>query len=410
MQESVGYALTEGTRASIQSVDLTAASRVPAKAVLILDREDRAPSEAWRAHLRGLGATVERLTLPGYVEMMLDPHHAQPPTAMLEVFRGWLDREMPRAATEVRAVPVSSMALRVAPGVLEEPVFLEETQTVFGMVSRPDGGAAPRRAIVLVNSGALHHTGPNRLWVRLARRWAARGALVLRVDLAGIGDSAPWPGGAENVVYPAEHDRSLVAVMHYLRAAGLATVHGAGVCSGAYHLVKAAGAGHPFTSVVAINPLVFYWKDGMSLDYPRHLVAETAAQHKRSMLQWDKWRKLLTGGVDLIALANVWGRHAARSATAWSRNLARMTGRPLVEDVGADIGAIVRRGVALHFVFSEGEPGEGLLRSGGGWALERMTRTGAVRIDHLQGPDHTFTPMWTQDVLAALLETDFGLA
>ena len=45
--------------------------------------------------------------------------------------------------------------------------------------------------------------GPHRLYVPLARDWAARGHHVLRYDLGGIGDSAPPPGAADNIAYPA---------------------------------------------------------------------------------------------------------------------------------------------------------------------------------------------------------------
>ena len=42
---------------------------------------------------------------------------------------------------------------------------------------------------VLLNAGALRRIGPNRTWVELSRRWAARGVPTVRMDLEGIGDS-----------------------------------------------------------------------------------------------------------------------------------------------------------------------------------------------------------------------------
>ena len=73
-------------------------------------------------------------------------------------------------------------------------------------------GFSPRRvdgarregapSIVLLNTGFEYHVGPHRLYVPLARDWAARGHLVLRFDLGGIGDSAPPPGAPDNVAYP----------------------------------------------------------------------------------------------------------------------------------------------------------------------------------------------------------------
>ena len=48
-----------------------------------------------------------------------------------------------------------------------------------------------RPAVVLLNSGILHHVGANRLHVQLARRLASRGFTSLRFDFSGLGDSEP---------------------------------------------------------------------------------------------------------------------------------------------------------------------------------------------------------------------------
>ena len=44
---------------------------------------------------------------------------------------------------------------------------------------------------VLLNAGLIHHIGPNRIYVKLARQIAALGIVALRFDLSGIGDSLP---------------------------------------------------------------------------------------------------------------------------------------------------------------------------------------------------------------------------
>ena len=43
--------------------------------------------------------------------------------------------------------------------------------------------------MLFVNAGPQRRTGPNRMWVEAARRWAAAGVPSLRIDLSGIGDS-----------------------------------------------------------------------------------------------------------------------------------------------------------------------------------------------------------------------------
>lgn len=63
-----------------------------------------------------------------------------------------------------------------------------------GVLHGTDAGV--RECVVLFNAGAIHRTGPFRLYVALARRLARLGFPVLRVDQPGIGDAiarAPQP-------------------------------------------------------------------------------------------------------------------------------------------------------------------------------------------------------------------------
>ena len=53
-----------------------------------------------------------------------------------------------------------------------------------------------------MNAGSIHRVGPNRSFVRMARRFADLGYPVLRMDLSGIGDSPAPAGCVENLPYP----------------------------------------------------------------------------------------------------------------------------------------------------------------------------------------------------------------
>lgn len=410
MQESVGFAITDATRDALLAVDLLQADAAPATRVLILDREDRPPSVAWAEHLRTRGADVVSQRLPGYLEMMLDPHNAVPPTAMLDAFRAWLVTGITASATVVERTRETTPAVARWDGVEESVVFLDADRRTIGVVTRPVAAARSGVAVLLLNSGAIHHVGPNRLYVALARRWAARGAVVMRLDLAGLGESLPWPGVPENVVYTPSHLREVASAIAHLRdREGATSVRATGICSGAYHAFKSAVAGAGLDVVVLVNPLVFFWKDGMSLDYPSHLVVEAAAQYKRSMFQREKWKKLLTGGVDLRAIAEVGSRHVASIAAGWSRNIGRSVGLAMTDDVGTELRAATRRGTRVRFVFADGEPGEDLLRTGAGWALRTLEAAGRVRIAMLHGPDHTFSARWAQDALARVLDQELEI-
>jgi len=413
--ESVGFVITEETRAALGAVDLLGLERRPAARVLLLDRDDLPPNDRFAARLRELGggAEVDHRRVPGYAGMMLDPHDAVVPGEMVRAVSAWLDRQVPAAGAGTPPAPTSPAAagpVPVAPGVTETADFLDGTRTLFGIVTAPAAATSPTRAIVLLNAGAVNRIGPNRLYVELARRWAGRGHLVLRFDQAGIGDSPPWPGEEENIVYSPSAVRDLeCALQHLAERRGIATSRALGLCSGAYHAFKAAAQGLAVERVVIINPLVFFWKPGMSLAYPAYHVSDAAAHYRRSLVRLTTWKKLFTGKVDVTGFAQVMARRVAFLAGGILRDLARRVGRPMAEDLGVELQTAARRGIGMRFVFATGDPGEDLLRSQAGSSVRRLLREGRLSIRRIDGPNHTFTPVWSHAVLTEALEEELDV-
>jgi pimeloyl-ACP methyl ester carboxylesterase len=66
--------------------------------------------------------------------------------------------------------------------------LLGKSASSIGILSRP-AGEARDVAVIFLNSGLLHRTGPFRLYVEIARRLADAGFACLRIDQAGKGDS-----------------------------------------------------------------------------------------------------------------------------------------------------------------------------------------------------------------------------
>ena len=139
----------------------------------------------------------------------------------------------------------------------------------------------------------------------------------------------------------------------------------------------------------------------MSLAYPAHKVAEAAGRYRRSILEVAKWKKFLSGRVDVAAFAQVIARRVAILAVSRLRDFRRSLGKPMVDDLGSDLVAIARRDIALRFVFVAGDPGQDLLELGAGSALSRLLRQRRVAIERIEGPDHTFTPAWSHPLFLA---------
>jgi len=283
--------------------------------------------------------------------------------------------------------------------------FLDPERIVFGIVSEP---ATPTKAatdvVLLLNSGTIHHIGPSRLYVTIARDCAARGTPAIRLDLSGVGDSGLRAGEKENSPY-ADSARLDVreAVDFATKRYPGARVHIIGLCSGAYHGFKAAAAGLPLSSIAVVNPLTFFWQAGMSLEYADFQVTAETTRYARSSRNLSSWLKLLRGQVDLRVAANVfWKRIQVRTRNSL-RGLARFAKLRLQNDLAYELQDIAGQCTEIYFIFSASDPGHSMLLEQGGRIVGNLARSEKLRISIVQGADHTFTSHWNRDQLQALL-------
>ena len=223
--------MSGATRDELSHIDQLRLGRVAAE-VLIIDRDDLPRRDRWATDLSARGAQITHEVLPGYLGMMSEPHNVQVPQVIVERVLAWLSRhgsvqgEPPAPAEEARAGP----ATRVSSKVQETLLQLDDQGVQFGILSEPLAPVAgERRALILLNSGACRHIGPNRMYVPLARQFAARGWSVLRVDVSGLGDSEAHVGQPENAPYTAQAQRDIAAWFALLQQRGASECHLLGI-------------------------------------------------------------------------------------------------------------------------------------------------------------------------------------
>lgn len=432
--ESGGFAMTRETVKAVEAVDLHALTQVAPLAMsrlLVVDRAELAGElPRWCVPWREQGLAVSWAAVEGYDRLMLDPHLSELSLPLCEAVQDWVLNR-----TEVRwtlATPPPRFSLvvggrgephrvmrSVAPGVVECPVVIEAepwSSRLWGVLSRPvsaSGATSSSRAVLILNAGAVRRTGPGRLWVSVSRRLAAQGLTVLRLDLAGLGDSPPQPGEAANVVYGAQALQEAKAALRYLKAvSGGAPCDVMGLCSGACHALQVAlqaddddEAGQLVSGIVAINPLRFQGAPGAVLqaDLSAHRVVGEVARYRGLLASKGLWRRLLSGQVDLRPPLRVLGRRVLHKADVAAGALVRALGWPRVDDLGVALRRLARAGTRLDFVFAEGEPGRALLFEQGGRAVAQLQQAGALHLTLCAGADHTFTRRAAREHLLAVL-------
>ncbi len=402
--ESAGFVFTAETLQAIAAVDLRRAPPQVRDRVLVLGRDDAASDASLNERLSALGIANEQRRAPGWAGMMAEHQFTVVPDAALGLIVSWLVEggERPARAPLPLAPPSDApvresveLAFRTAEGCvvrLEERLCrFGEDQHLFGVLTRADDSAA-RPAVVVFNAGAAHHVGPNRLYVELTRNLAALGFACLRFDLESLGDSVNRRPARENYPYPHNALADGKAAIDFLRRRyGYRRFIALGLCSGA-HAVFHAGlelADDAIEEIVMVNPMQFYWIEGMSLDTSRKF--EDMVQYRRSMRDWRRWLKLARGEVNFARLAEVLASQARTRAHAWLNAFLEA----FVPERGPRLSRDLRRLFAMRrrltLFVSEGDPGRDILLAGARLTAARALRDGRIRLQAIADADHTFS-------------------
>lgn len=395
-QETSGFLISDETCTALKAIDLAATETAPAPMVRVLERDDLPGRGNWADHLRSFGIDVAVQRISGYVEMMDDPHAGRVAQAFLEAC---IDCARSLPATNRDGVTVADpQSLR--PSVrhtVDGTAIVEEVVapggSTFGVLTRPADVHATQ-AVLLLNAGAVRHIGSNRIDVPLARRLAASGLQVLRADLTGIGDSPARAGESENIVYGSCCLDDVGVLVAWLRTRGAHTLAAGGMCSGAYHALRAAVAGQAIDNIFLINCLVYSRE--VKFDPEAGTLLGDIAHYNQAVKSGQAWRRLLTGKVALATVLRVLAWHIGNRVARVGRNLGRKLRLPMRDDLGYHLLALARRDSHVHFLFSAHESGQNLLAAEAGAVLQRLTKAGKIDTRVFDGADHTFTQRWAQ--------------
>jgi alpha-beta hydrolase superfamily lysophospholipase len=301
--ETPGLVFAEATVADLKRLRLDALTGPVARCVLVLDRPD---NEAPRAVTSRLGhETVEYGLCPGQSRLVdAEPPFQQIPHDDIELIARWI---VPEAAVPSHEAQAPSSSPIAPPG--SDTAVVARTDTGLEIRERflsiPPAGlfavatvapvpASGRPVAVFLNSSIEHHIGPNRMWVDLARRWAAVGIDSVRVDLSGLGDSpVRHPRQKRLVCLAPEAFEDLEDVVRAASDGGSRPVILVGLCSSAYLAAESSLTLSP-AGVVLINPVLRFAPpertSGLSVDRRRVIAVPRRRETWENGNEPAEWR------------------------------------------------------------------------------------------------------------------------
>jgi pimeloyl-ACP methyl ester carboxylesterase len=307
------------------------------------------------------------------------------------------------AATADHGATGADVAFAADSTLREELCCIHESPHLFGVLTeRKQAEASARPFILLVNAGSSYRIGPGRLYVRLARELAREGFRCLRLDLNGLGDSVAANSLYENDPYPATAFQDIETAFAFARKQlGAERFVLMGLCSGAYAAFQTAvqSPTRSLVESVLINPLTFFWEDGMSLEASPQANWSTWLLYLQAATDLGNWKKLL-GGKSRLGVLGTLGNVARRlgllrqphqAGKPFAAAPAGCYGHPAKENLTQDLQRAAAAGRHLTMFFAATDPGYFLLRCQAGRTARRLQQAGDLTLSLIPDADHTFS-------------------
>ena len=396
--EASGFAVTAAEVDALESIDL-GATTLAARRALVLAPQPNNRIDAFAEHLERTVPDTVSDVMPSMANLWTGPNTSALPRDVSERICTWLAAGPGSSAVAVRSArAVRPAALSPSDEVTEEIVEISTARGhLYAVTSAPAGADAGSDAwVVFLDAGRVRRVGPNRLWTTYARAWAASGLPSLRLDSRGIGDSDgsrvvdETPGQNDGQSYVPELIDDVCDTLDWLSANRQAKRFALiGLCSGATWGFQTALIDDRVHGVALVNPRTLLW-DPAAKPLQALRDALRIARDPRS------WRRALAG-------QRPGARDVVRGVWFALRGRARPSQRRWIMESIAQLRA---RNTTVLTVFSANDLGLPYFQRQLGADFESVLRGGGATVEIIRGPDHTFRPLWSHEVLRQVLERD----
>jgi alpha/beta superfamily hydrolase len=314
------------------------------------------------------------------------------PAETIALISRWLTERLPPAsdATE-KPAPAGSPGERcgvVCPdsayGPVSERVVELGDSGLFGIETRAEQADPSLPTLLFLNASKDGRTGPNRIWVRMARDWAALGYTGVRFDFSGLGDSAPRGGKERDIAGLPDAFDDVDDVVAAVSPDDPSNVILVGLCWGGYQALDSALTLTP-RGVLAVNPQLAFppaeMEAGGPIDPRRQIAVPTTP------VSVNAYRKLLPESVRTFIRPVMW-----RLRRMWATSGTRKEWVNVLIEDGVDIYCICGKD-DLHQLPNKAQQ-----------SLPAGASGGRHQVEVVENLQHALLPPSDQDRVTAMLQ------
>lgn len=270
----------------------------------------------------------------------------------------------------------------------EYPLLFGKERNLVGIVSYNDTFSiqqGKKIGVLLLNAGLIHHVGPSRLYVKLARKLAELGFVVLRFDMSGVGDSQPR---SDSVVQEdAVLDEARQAMDYLQQHRDVEHFIPIGACAGASAAFMVAESDSRVMAAVFVNPLV------PRSDQTTQMRAFNYYS-KQAIINKISWFKFFTFRSDFRTISKALSLRIRRMFIP--NYMQNTESTVVVNRVKQAFQSFIDRRINLLIISSENEIGNLYLKEILGDSYFDMKGAGLLKAGLLPETDHNITPLKSQ--------------
>jgi alpha-beta hydrolase superfamily lysophospholipase len=386
-KEFLGFYINNATLKNLETLDLSLIEKRPARNVLTIGSLATAGNfQKALDHFESQGSLTEYQQIAGFQGIFREALFSEVPFQVLDGVVKWLTEK--HVLLENQA-PAEFSENPIAGAVKETPLFFGKSKRLFGILTSPSEETKTSTVMIIVNAGVGTHIGPHRLYVQMARDWAALGFHTFRVDLAGSGESTVDDFKEESSPYPKSSISDVEEAVSFLKEKyALNRFMITGTCSGADIAFRAAAQDSRVSAAIVINPRSF-----CTYNFPELELHIRAHYLQSTLIRKKNWVNILKGGLGSVDRVG----QVIHSAAFKLKTLAEKKYRPSqdaswpVKDVPENFNKILKRGSQIFLLISEGDPGMEYVNIHFPKEMQAFQETLGFRRIYVQGTDHLFT-------------------
>jgi pimeloyl-ACP methyl ester carboxylesterase len=281
----------------------------------------------------------------------------------------------------------------------ESTVLLGKDRSLVGILTENvDENVSKRNdltGLLLLNAGLIHHVGPNRIYVKIARMLASMGFVVLRFDFSGIGDSGPRKDKLPATESMSDEVRQAMDYLEKLK--GIHQFICIGLCDGAAAAAQISAVDHRVIKAILIDPPV-------PTSPQTELIAHSNYYSKHALFNPHSWLKFVFMQSNY---RNLFGAILMKIKRGLWPNRSQFCADPKIAiELSNFFRSLRMRKVRLLMVYSEtsaGEIGERYLLEVVKEEYRMMKDSGLLTTGKLSMTDHLVTPLASQEKLINMI-------